>query len=273
MAFPTTNLYVRYEAESEVAYTDGNTVTTANDQGPNGIDLTVASTNKPTWKESSINGLAAYRHNAGASVGIYSTLGTITPSAFTISAVVELDSALTARGNVFGVFDEFVDQFSINAGGTSGEWGARLRLSSGTLVDLVTSGATTTNPAVLTLTWDGTTARFYVNGTEVDNGLLNNAATLNVDEIVIGSNATAGAGEPLGGDVSLAAAWTTALDATARADLHTYVQDTYGITVSDTTYYGYAVVEDAATNVSSVLSLGSVTTTALAVRGFRLDFN
>lgn len=236
MAFPTTGLLARYEALSEVGYTDGDPLATIADQSGAGRDmLQTTAAKKPTFRSGVVNGLPTYRVDGVDDRAVWDApmSGGHTPTAWSISAVISSGvSEASSRKWPFAYDRGTAQLFALTEGATSGEYGTFVRSSGGT-VQQSTSGVDTTGFCVLTVTWDGSTVRFYRNGIEIASTALGGSyAQLDANsQFTIGS--IPDLEEYFSGDIALAAVWDTALDATARADLHTYVQDTYGITVSD----------------------------------------
>lgn len=238
MAFPTTGLAARYEALLDTGHTDAEPLATIEDQSGNARHLTQATAGKqPTYRTGIVGGQPAYRLDGVDDIASWS--GTVLqPAATTISVVVSSSpSEATSRKWPFTASVGTVTIHALTEGVTTGEWGTFARTNSAT-VQQTTAGVDTTAWCVLTLVWDGANATLYRNGAQVATNAL--AGIQQFTEISIGALVSL-ATECFGGDVALAGAWTVALDATARADLHTYVQDTYGITVSD--YSGGAGIQ------------------------------
>lgn len=231
MAFPTTNLYARYEAKAETGRSSGDLLATVVDQSGGGRDLTQAVSSKmPTWQAGVLNGHPAFRFDGVDDIIDRSSATVAARTTWSVSAVVSSGaSEATSRKWPFGYGNSTTRIFGLTEGVTSGEWGSFVRTSAAT-IQHATSGVATTAFAVLTIVWDGATTVLYRNGTQVASSAL--AGNINFAHMAMGALFSL-ATECFSGDIALAAAWTSALDATARADLHSYVQDTYGITVAD----------------------------------------
>jgi hypothetical protein len=234
MAFPTVGLFARYEAKDESGYTAGDPVETIVDQSGNARPLSQATVAKrPTWHPSVVNGNAVFRFDGVDDLSLGSYLSGEPMTAWTITVVVSSDPGeATSRKWPFAVDSGSASRiFAFTEGVTSSEWGSFVRSTTGT-VQQSTSGVDTTVWTVLTLVWDGTVTSLFRNGTQVETSA---ALAGSIHTSSIGMAAIAALqSECMSGDVALAAAWrNTAMGASARADLHTYVQDTYGIAVSD----------------------------------------
>lgn len=230
MAFPTTNLEARYEAALDTGHTNGEALTSIDDQSGNTRTLVTSTTQLPVYTTGVVNSQPCYRFDGSDDRAYTTSVTGISSSALTISVVASSGGAEgTSRQWLFALYNGTTHILAVVEGATSGEWGSFARTSAGT-IQQATSGVSTLSWCVLTLVWDGTTVYMYRNGTLVDSDAL--GGTFTVAGISIGRLETV-AGEAFAGDIAMAAVWDTALNATARADLHSYVQDTYGITVSD----------------------------------------
>jgi hypothetical protein len=228
MAFPTDDLGGRWEARLDTGYSDDDPVTTATDQSGVGRDLTGGS---PTYKTGILNGHAVYRFDGTDDVLDYVHGSSDVGNAQTITVVVSSGAAEATsrvwplsvnRGSTSGIM-------AFTEGVVSGEWGTFHRTfdTGGDTVQQATSGVDTRDFTVLTLDWDGSTTRFYVDGALVNETSL--GGDTDVQDVDMGAHLS----QFFSGDVALAARWDASLGATGRAELHSYVQDTYGITVAD----------------------------------------
>lgn len=232
MAFPTTNLYSRYEAKLDTGYSNGQEADPINDQSGNSRNLSSPVTQDgPTYTTGVLNGEAVYRFS-GSDQSLRHSLTEYAPGAWTLSLVVASDFEATSRKWVFGLQRGTGRILAFTEGATSSEWTTFWRTSAGT-TEQATSGVDTTEWCVLTVVWDGSTVTFYRNGTQVDQD--SRSGTSDIQSITIGGSIVTTGVDCFDGDIALAATWDAALDSSARAALHSYVQDTYGITVSDYT--------------------------------------
>lgn len=245
MPFPTTSLAGRYEARLETGLAD-NDVATFTDQSGNARHL-ASILGTPKWRTAIINGHAVYRFDGTDDSAAFTYGALQADAAQTISVVAASGAAeATTREWLFGVYDATTAILGLTeADPTSNEWGSFTRSTGGGggTGKIGTGGDNTVTPAVLTLSWDQTNGRFYRNGTLI--GTTSSlAGALQIQTIMLGGHPTLG--EYYAGDVALAAYWRKALDATERSSLHSYVQDTYAISVSDYSAGGSSISAAAA---------------------------
>lgn len=231
---PETDLVGRYEARLQTGYSNNDVLTTVTNGQGTFPDLDTAK-GTPRFIENVLNGHPVFRGDGGAS-RVFSSEDLGSAGSISITTVVRSAGGGTGRKWPFvtngptttGTSSIFA--FTENVNGN--EWGTFVRTSATTVQYQDTADATA-EFKVLTLTWDGVDARFYVNGTLQNTSPIGGTLSL-FDVSLLGYN---GGGsldlEGIEGDVALSAVWLTELDAAARAKVHTYVQDTYGIQVSD----------------------------------------
>lgn len=226
---PVTGLLARYEARLQTPVADNTNVTTMPDQSGNGYNLFQTETAQK-YRTNIVNGQPSY-YFAGngayqASNVDYPALA-ITDSELTISVIVNSNAAGGSRTWPFGLTQgDSTSIFAFTDGASAGKWGAFLRGANNTGQIYYTTSDDTVW-AVLTLVYDGSTIKSYINGTEVDSKAATGSQVSN--RISMGKIV----GQTWEGYLAGAFIWRKGLDATERASLHSYVQDTYGITVSD----------------------------------------
>lgn len=230
MAFPTTSLAGRWEALLDGGHSDGDILATIADQSGNSRNLAKTTGGEATYKTALVNGQPGYRFNGSATFLEYDAGSLAADSALTISVVLSSGAAEAgSRAWPFGLGNGTTHILAFTESETAGEWGTFVRSGAGTDKS-ATTGVDTTAWCVLTLTWDQTVGRLYRNGTLIGT-TTSLAGALQVQNIYIGAHYTIG--EYFGGDIALAGYWRAALDTTARSQLHSYVQDSYAISVSD----------------------------------------
>lgn len=247
MAFPTSSLAARYEARLQAPVADATALSTIADHSGLARNLSQADASKRLlYRTAALNGNPAYEADAvddWASV----TVSGVNTTAQTLSVVAKYVGGASA----VRVWPMMV----MNAGGTrilapyrrtgtTSAWWGFFRTSSTVELD---SGLTSTNWSVVTLVRDGTTSSLYIDGTLITSGA--HTGTLLYDTIQFGGRS--GTTDSFGGQIALGAAWDKALDSTERAALHSYVQDTYGITVADYTGGGGTPVATVTDNARS----------------------
>lgn len=236
MAFPTNNLFARYEAQLQTGVAHDTQLTSIPDVSGVGVayNLFLAST-AGFYKANQLNGKAAYY--LGGS-GYYQASSVDYPSLasadgqVTIAAILNSNTPGTSRSWPFGTTQsESTSIFAFTDGSSSGKWGDFLRGANSVGQRYYTTSDDTTW-SVVTLVYDGATIKAYLNGTEI----LSSPATGNqpMNRIRLGSIVN----QNYEGFIAGAYIWKTGLDATARANFHSYVQDEFGITVSDYTSGG-----------------------------------
>lgn len=174
---------------------------------------------QPTYVVSAVNGQPAVRWPNTASNGVYLS-GTTASQAqpVTITAVVK-PGTTTGAQHVLHWNDE------VYYGATTSRWSAY-------------AGASLTSTANFTATWsvvsvvfNGVNTRIYVNGTLAATTTLTPTNGLGT-ALNLGRHATNTA-NAWRGDIAEVLAYPSALSAASLADLHTYVQQRYGIVVAD----------------------------------------
>ena len=231
MAFPTTSLFARYEALLDTGKTNGQIMTSLLDFSGNGYNLFQAETAQ-TYNTNIINGKPAYYFAGnGAYVATDSTYTAFNSSdaQCTISIVLSSNNPGGSRTWPFGTtYAASTSIFAFTDGASSGKWGAFLRgASNAGQIYYTTSDDTLWS--VLTLVYDGSTIKSYMNGTEIDSKSA--SGNQNMNTIAVGKIV----GQTWEGYIAAAYLWKKGLDSAERAALHSYVQDTYGISVSDYT--------------------------------------
>ena len=222
--FPTTDLFARYEAKDETGYTDGDSLATIVDQfGAN--DLTQGTgLIQPKWDDAGLNGEAVYGLNRA------NNFASATVSSTEVRSVAVLASSgaaeATSRSWPFVANTSTTRILGVTEGEVSGEWGSFVRSDSATAQN-ASSGVDTTAFCLLVVTWDGSTALLYRNGSQIDSDSVTGSA-LAVDTIAMGRQPSISV-EVFLGDIAMAAVWTSTLDTTAIDDLSTYCQSVYGV--------------------------------------------
>lgn len=265
MALPTAGLFARYEAHLHTGLVSGDPVVQVTDQAGTRHMTSLTSARRPTWVSAVLNGHAVYRFD-GVDDLTAVDFASQAPPAWSLSLVVRSEpvEATTRKWPAYAGTDTS-QVMAFTEGVTSGEWGTFSRTTSPTTtVQQSTTGVLTTTWCVLTIVWNGAAVAFYRDGTLVNSAAL--AGTFGLTTLSLGALesdvSTALRGECMSGDIALAGFWNTALTTTERSELHSYVQDTYGIVVSDysggvTTTRKMRVGADAATG----LRVGSTTST------------
>ena len=228
MAIPTTGLVALYDAD-ELTATDGAFLTTVPDTSGSGYTLYTVNAGG-TLTHGAVNGKKAYEVSGGG----WRATKTDNPaldyseSELTVSVVLSSGEA-EASSRVWPFIVSVNDTGSLfgfmESSPSSGQWGVFLR---GAASPQWASGDIDTRQwAVLTLVKNATGITWYINGTEI-----NSIATTSpqaFSEINLGSLI----GQRFSGQIAIAGVWLNGFDTETRAEWHTYVQDTYGITVSD----------------------------------------
>jgi len=229
VAFPTDQLFGRYEAGLETIYSDDDPVGTVTDQSTEGNDLQSSLTERPTYKTGIIGGQPVYRYDGSNDFSrdaiLRVDLNNIT--AFSIGWVGNSGAGeATSRVWPFVCAEGTGKIAAFTEGVTSGEWGIFWRTSTDT-IEQSTTGVDTTVDTVLLAIWDGVNVVFYHNGTQVDTDAI--AGNMDIDEVDLGEFVN----QNFSGDTGLAASWNKALGTQEREDFNCYVEDVFGITVAE----------------------------------------
>jgi hypothetical protein len=222
---PTGNLLHRYRADSVTGVADGAAVASL-PALVGGIALTQATgTSQPLYVASSaMGGKPALRWPTVQSTD-YLTASGFTTHAQPVTVTVVLSPADTAGTE--GIFYAGSNMgILINGNKTYAAYGGTTNLVGATNSQL-------TGPTVVTVTFNGASSTIHVNGTLTASGTSPGTSSSGGIWYLGRTNA----GSPFRGDIAELIFNNTALDATGRANVHAYVQDWYGITVSD---YGLA---------------------------------
>lgn len=218
-ALPTTNLSRRWRADS-IAQTDNTAVATwANLAG--GVDLTQATgASQPTYRTGRQNGKSAvaWPTSGNSSYVSASTFATLAQP-FTMVGVCKPQDIGNMELAHWGNAEMYIQ---------SGKWGV-----------FAGSGFAST-PAPVAATWyvftavfNGSTSAIYVNGTSVGTGSTSSGSGLS-STLNLGRHASNGSLN-WRGDIGEFLVYSEAADANKRAQIHTYAQDYWGISVADYT--------------------------------------
>lgn len=236
MPSPSTlpGLYSWHKADAITGFSDGASVNSWADSSGNGWTLTNGSTNLPTYT-ASVTALAskpalAFFTGTTAQARLGSSTAQGSQATQTLTAVF-VPTAFTSS------------QTMVAGGQASG--GLAIYYTSGRAIQVVRTGTavmvtsatllTAGQPYVVTVDFDNTgSINLYINGTRDTGSAVNhNYPALSGTGFHVGANS--GNGEPFYGYLAEVVHCTTVLGAKARAGLHSYVSDKYGITVSDYT--------------------------------------
>jgi hypothetical protein len=221
-ALPATNLLRRWRADS-IAQANNTAVAT----WPaliGGVDLTQATAgDRPTYVTNRQNGKPAVTWGTSANTMHLGATGfTVQAQPVTITAICK-PSEIAATMELLG----------FSGGGNNAEmYMQSSKWRSWANAELISTGNATANAwVVFTFVLNGSTSALYINGTQVASGSGGNA-TLR-ETFFLGRHPTNGLNWR--GDIGEVIIYTGAADATTRAQIHSYVQDYWGITVTDYT--------------------------------------
>ncbi len=224
MAAPDTipNLHTWWRADS-LALADNAAVASWADSGPNGFTLSQATSgSRPTYQTNEINGLPVVRFD-----GVNDALTSAAPgnlAAQTVIAVVKASATGGVRtyrgGQLQVVLDEGIPTAYSNSVG---------------LIAQASGGSVGTAAfRVLTFAWSDTanTWAWYRDGAASGSGSSSTSASATRDQALGQADAT-GAREYFAGDVAELIGYSRVLTAAERASVHSYLQEKYGIAVTD----------------------------------------
>lgn len=244
MPLPTTGLVLDLDVD-QVTGVDGDPISTVVDQSSTGANATSSGTNRPTLRTGAINGKKAAEFD-GTNDWIGGSLGSWGQNDFTIYQIF-MPTAWsggddTYYGNSRDLFNTEVAGIANDYGtaiGSSGHFVAGIGNNGGSDHFVVGGSMSLSTWHVGTMRRDKTAPRVdaYIDGTSVGTPL---GAGTNIDPLNSSSTYTIGAANPRSGSffqgrLTRVIVYNVAHDATQRAAVHTYIQDTYGITVSDYT--------------------------------------
>lgn len=222
MASPTdvSGLKVWLDANALTGLSDGDPVGSFTDQSGAGIHSEQATAGKkPLYKTNIIGGKPALLYDGTDDFTKQASAYTDLPST-TIFVVLQ---PVTTTG-----LPDFVDGFASGKRHQIGIRSAKLQIFQGSTVTGTSNAAAATN-YVLTGAFTSGASAMYVNGTSAGTS----ATAANVQNgLVIGANSGATA-EFANAYIAEVICYSRVLTAGERATVHTYVQDKYGITVSD----------------------------------------
>lgn len=222
-------LSARWRADSITGVTTGGAVASWPDTSSNGYTATntSGSSSVPTFVSSSINGQPAVRFAAASSQRLVSN-APAGMAAQTIVAVMTPQTATTARTMRGGANVPGPVQFCLENGTAT----ARLQAVKQGIANIgfSTGQPGVGTPVVTLLTYDSNSGayEFRINGTTSGTGTT--IQTLTADTTSIGANRTS---QYFSGDIAELLVWSRVLTAGELASVDSYVQDRYGITVSD----------------------------------------
>jgi hypothetical protein len=176
--------------------------------------------NQPTYQASSIGGKPALRFD-GSTDSIAAATGTARAQPHTVVIVAKLNTA-PAAGTLWQPVDFSNPQVLVN--------GTQWSLWEGTTN--INGGTANTTATVITAIGNGASSAIYKDGTLVASG---NPGTGSSSGTLTLGTWTGGAGRFAPIDIAEVLWFSTGLTPAERATVHTYVQNTYGITVSDFT--------------------------------------
>lgn len=227
-SIPTSGLIALYDA-SQVSSSDGSFLSSIADSSGSGYNLyTVSSGGTITYN--AINGKKAYSVSGGGwratksdHAGLDYNVDELTVSVVLSSGEAEAASrvwpfivSVNATTSLFGFME---------SSPASGQWGVFLR---GAATPQWSSGDIDTREwSVLTLVKNSTAITWYINGTQINS--VNTTLKQPFSEINLGALI----GQFFSGQIAVAGVWLNGFDTSTRAQWHSYVQDTYGIQVSD----------------------------------------
>ena len=228
MADPTTvaGLNAWFKADAITGLVDGDPVATwpESQSAANATQGTAAK--KPVYKTAQVNSLPAVRFDGVDDVMTSTASSSLT--ATTVFVVAKVTAATVGRA-LRGAGNDGGLEFRINA--TDFQQVVRQNVA-----DVSSSTSTVTEDAWQSWTTsfaNASTYAFYAGGTA--NGTGTHAVTLTAAQTTaLGAGLTGGAGfDFMVGDIAEIIVYDSVLSAGDRATVHTYIQDKYGITVSD----------------------------------------
>lgn len=201
---------------NDLADADGAAVTNWASQ-VGGVTLTQATAaNRATMRTNRVNGKKALDWGAVANTKFYSGTIVTDTQPTTWVAIVSADASIsTNQHQVIHSTQELHTE--------TGGW----KMYAGT--SIAAQGTVGTGYMVITAVYNGASSQIYKNGTLIFSGSIGTAATGTA--LNIGRHPTSG--RQWRGDMAEVLRYSTALDAIQRAEVHSYVQDFYGITVAD----------------------------------------
>lgn len=216
---PATNLRNRWRADS-IAQADNTAVAS----WPNlngGVDLAQATSgDRPTYRTGRQNGkpAVAWPTSAGGTVHLLSTAFATQAQPVTFVGILKPSDISNMEFFHWGGTAEMYIE--------SSKWNSWTGASS-----IASAGAPTPNAWVVwTFVVNGASSAMYINGTQVATG---NAGSLSLGTTLNFGRHASTAGRNWRGDIGEFIVYTDAADATKRAQIHSYVQDYWGITVAD----------------------------------------
>lgn len=233
MSMPTTGLVDDWDIRNVTGIVDGNPLpsfagtTGSYSQGTASAQGTYRATGGP-------NSVAAVELDGVDDHYAQQYASATTYSGFTVSYVVKSTNAATSTAHIVGEMRRSTDSNPI-----IGYLSARttnnsiVRVTGGSFAWLNASPEPDwTVWHVIDVVYDGTNASLYVDGTLVAQAALSGSAT--IDTAVLGADWSGTSySQYFAGTLTREVFWDHGLDATERADWHSVVEDTYGITVSD----------------------------------------
>ena len=225
---PTTGLRSHYEARLETGYTNGDALATIEDQTSGAHDLTQGTPSlQPTWRSADgPNAQPCFRFD-GTDDFIAQQFTAVEPH--TLVVVVSSAAESSTRRWPFVTHATTSNILALTEGVTASEFGTFVRTTGtgGGTSEQTTSSVDTRDWCVLEVTWTGTDAEFYRNGTLV-NSVARGGAGIPCSTVAMGRQLSV-AGQAFAGDIAFAGVWTTAFGSTARAEMSAYTQAHYGI--------------------------------------------